>query len=176
MGAFLRDINYSIRRQKESGVHDAPVSARGFRDYRDKTTSFETVAVETNFGANLTGTGDPERMPGTRVSGDWTLGRHAAADTRDRDTNHLAAIPGIGRGAAHRRAPRRPFLVQITEHAGALEILRHRAGEQPRRECGRCFARAFHVAPPNNRTAAPQGVTSAARVLRSAWIPASVTS
>ncbi len=50
---------------------EAPVSARGFRDYRDKTKSFESVAVETNFGANLTGTGDPERVPGMRVSGDW---------------------------------------------------------------------------------------------------------
>ena len=35
---------------------EAPVSARGFRDYRDKTRSFESVAVETHFGANLTGT------------------------------------------------------------------------------------------------------------------------
>ena len=50
---------------------EAPVSARGFRDYRDKTKSFESVAVETPFGANLTGTGDPERVPGVRVSGDW---------------------------------------------------------------------------------------------------------
>src|SRR5262245_4911812 len=33
--------------------------------------SFEAVAVETGFGANLTGSGDPERVPGTRVSGDW---------------------------------------------------------------------------------------------------------
>ncbi|MEO7085700.1 MAG: ABC transporter permease [Gemmatimonadaceae bacterium] len=50
---------------------EAPVSAPGFRDYRDKTTSFESVAVENQFGANLTGSGDPERVPGTRVSGDW---------------------------------------------------------------------------------------------------------
>jgi putative ABC transport system permease protein len=51
---------------------EAPVSAAGFRDYRDKTSSFESVAVETNFGANLTATGgDAERVPGERVSGDW---------------------------------------------------------------------------------------------------------
>ena len=50
---------------------EAPISNRGFRDYRDKTTSFESVAVETQFGANLTGSGDPERVPGVRVSGDW---------------------------------------------------------------------------------------------------------
>ena len=50
---------------------EAPISARGFRDYRDKTKSFESVAVEMQFGANLTGTGDPERIPGVRVSGDY---------------------------------------------------------------------------------------------------------
>src|SRR5690242_20868507 len=50
---------------------EAPVSARGYRDYRDKTSSFESVAVESQFGANLTGSGDPERVPGVRVSGDW---------------------------------------------------------------------------------------------------------
>jgi putative ABC transport system permease protein len=51
---------------------EAPVSAHGFKDYRDLTKSFALVGVETPFGANLTGTGDePERVPGTRVSGDW---------------------------------------------------------------------------------------------------------
>jgi putative ABC transport system permease protein len=55
---------------------EAPVSSHGFKDYRDKTNSFESVSVEAQFGANLTGTGDPERVPGVRVSGDWfhTLG------------------------------------------------------------------------------------------------------
>ena len=57
---------------------EAPVSARGFRDYRDQTKSFSLVAVETGFGANLTGAGEPERVPGVRVSGDWfaVLGVH----------------------------------------------------------------------------------------------------
>jgi len=50
---------------------EAPVSAPGFRDYRDKTKSFEAVAVETGWAANLTGTGDPERVPASRVSGDY---------------------------------------------------------------------------------------------------------
>src|SRR5690348_14808283 len=79
---------------------EAPVSARGFRDYRDKTSSFESVAVETPFGANLTGTGDPERVPGVRVSGDWfhTLGVGAAQGRvlgRDDDVpghEHVAVI------------------------------------------------------------------------------------
>ena len=50
---------------------EAPVSAVGFRDYRDKTKSFEAMAVETGWSANLTGTGDPERVPASRVSGDY---------------------------------------------------------------------------------------------------------
>ena len=50
---------------------EAPVSAVGFRDYRDKTKSFQAVAVETGWSANLTGDGDPERVPASRVSGDY---------------------------------------------------------------------------------------------------------
>jgi predicted permease len=50
---------------------EAPVSAAGFRDYRDKTKSFESVAVQTGWSANLTGVGDPERLQGSRVSGDY---------------------------------------------------------------------------------------------------------
>jgi putative ABC transport system permease protein len=50
---------------------EAPVSAIGFRDYHDKTQSFQAVAVETGWSANLTGSGDPERVPASRVSGDY---------------------------------------------------------------------------------------------------------
>ena len=79
---------------------EAPVSARGFRDYRDKTTSFESVAVETQFGANLTGTGDPERVPGTRVSGDWfhvlgvspLLGRTIQRDDDEPGREHVVVL------------------------------------------------------------------------------------
>src|ERR1051326_7654250 len=45
----------------------APVSAQAFRDYRDNTQSFDGVAVETGWGVNLTGTGDPERVPAGKV-------------------------------------------------------------------------------------------------------------
>ena len=76
---LLRALPYRAPSQLVSIEHfypslnsmEAPVSARGFRDYRDQTKSFESVAVETPFGANLTATGDPERVPGARVSGDW---------------------------------------------------------------------------------------------------------
>ena len=79
---------------------EAPVSARGFRDYRDKTRSFESVAVETQFGANLTGTGNPERIPGVRVSGDWfhvlgvapQLGRSLNRDDDEPGHEHVVVL------------------------------------------------------------------------------------
>ncbi len=49
----------------------APVSARGYNDYRTLTHSFASVAVQTGWGVNLTGLGEPERLTGTRVSADY---------------------------------------------------------------------------------------------------------
>jgi putative ABC transport system permease protein len=46
----------------------AGVSPPGFRDYRDRTVSFETVAITRGWSANLTGVGDPVRVTGSRVS------------------------------------------------------------------------------------------------------------
>ena len=59
---------------------EAPVSALGFTEYRDKTKSFDGMAVQTGFGPNLTGFGDPERLQGGRVTGQYfsTLGVPAA--------------------------------------------------------------------------------------------------
>src|SRR4051812_21365355 len=79
---------------------EAPVSARGFRDYRDKTSSFESVAVESGFGANLTGTGDPERVPAVRVSGDWfhvlgvqpLVGRALGRDDDEPGKDHVVVL------------------------------------------------------------------------------------
>ena len=79
---------------------EAPVSAIGFRDYRDKTKSFEAVAVETGWSANLTGTGDPERIPAARVSGDYfrvfgvapELGRTFGRDEDEPGKNNVVVI------------------------------------------------------------------------------------
>ncbi len=46
----------------------APVSASGFRHYRDDTRSFESVAVSTGWQPNLTGAGEPERLLGAQGS------------------------------------------------------------------------------------------------------------
>ena len=50
---------------------DAPVSAAGFRDYRDRTKTFESVVVQSGWGANLTGAGEPVRVAADRVSAGW---------------------------------------------------------------------------------------------------------
>jgi len=75
---LLRALPYRNPSDLVSIIHDypslkleAPLSPRRFTEYRDKLTSFSAMGVETGFGANLTGTGDPERVPGSRVSGDW---------------------------------------------------------------------------------------------------------
>ena len=74
----------------------ASVSVAGFRDYRDRTHSFDAVAVETGWRANLSGAGDPEQVPATKVSGDFfrvfgvpaqlgrTFGRDEDAPGKDR--------------------------------------------------------------------------------------------
>ena len=50
---------------------DASVSAGGFRDYRDRTRGFSSVAVQSGWGANLTGYGEPIRITASRVSADY---------------------------------------------------------------------------------------------------------
>ena len=54
----------------------APVSVPGFRDYQALGRTFESMAVENGWAANLTGQGEPVRVPGARVTGRFfgTLG------------------------------------------------------------------------------------------------------
>ena len=49
----------------------APVSVAGFLAYQKKAETFETAAVQQGWQPSLTGRGDPERMRGSKVSGDW---------------------------------------------------------------------------------------------------------
>ncbi|HEY4319574.1 MAG TPA: ABC transporter permease [Gemmatimonadales bacterium] len=54
----------------------APVSAPGYQDYRDRTHSFASVAVESGWRANITGAGEPQALVGKKVTGSFftTLG------------------------------------------------------------------------------------------------------
>jgi putative ABC transport system permease protein len=47
----------------------APVSAIGFRDYQEGARSFQSMAVQAGWAANLTGVGDPVRLQGSQVTG-----------------------------------------------------------------------------------------------------------
>jgi putative ABC transport system permease protein len=85
---LLRPLPYRAPEQLVTIYHyyaglnhlEAPVSAIGFRDYRDRARDFSAVAVEAEWNVNLTGFGDPQRLRGTRVSGLFfqTLGVPAA--------------------------------------------------------------------------------------------------
>ena len=50
---------------------EAPVSVPGFLDYKRKARSFESMAVQTSWQANLTGIDEPVRMVGQRVTGEF---------------------------------------------------------------------------------------------------------
>jgi putative ABC transport system permease protein len=79
---------------------EAPVSAPGFKDYRDRTHSFSSVAVETGWNVNLTGLGDPQRLGGTRVSGQFfatlgvapALGRVLTVDDDQAGHDHVVVL------------------------------------------------------------------------------------
>ncbi|HVG21090.1 MAG TPA: ABC transporter permease [Blastocatellia bacterium] len=47
---------------------EAPVSGRGFIDYKEQTDIFEEAAVATGWNVNLTESGEPERIQGRAVS------------------------------------------------------------------------------------------------------------
>jgi predicted permease len=49
----------------------APVSVQGFKSYQGLTKLFATAAVQTGWGPSLTEHGDPERLAGSRVTGDY---------------------------------------------------------------------------------------------------------
>jgi putative ABC transport system permease protein len=78
----------------------APVSARGFTRYRDDTHSFSQVAVQSGWGVNMTGIGEPERLNGSRVSADYfrvygveaARGRTFTADEDVPGKNHEVVI------------------------------------------------------------------------------------
>lgn len=58
----------------------APVSVQGFKSYQGLTNLFSSAAVQTGWGPSLTEHGDPERLQGGRVTGDYftTFGVTAA--------------------------------------------------------------------------------------------------
>jgi putative ABC transport system permease protein len=71
---------YNLRTERNR----APLSVPDVDDYRREASSLAGLAVFTNWTANLTGAGSPERLEGTRVSGNFfqLLGVHPAVGAR----------------------------------------------------------------------------------------------
>jgi putative ABC transport system permease protein len=73
-GVLLRQLPYEKPEQlaliweKGFGMNQLPVSASEFRDYRDQTQSFSSLAAFDTADFNLTGGELPERVPGAQVS------------------------------------------------------------------------------------------------------------
>jgi putative ABC transport system permease protein len=78
----------------------AGVSPPGFRDYRDRTQSFESVAITRGWSANLTGVGEPVRVTGSRVSADYfktygiapAIGRSFLAEEDSPGNEHVVVL------------------------------------------------------------------------------------
>src|SRR5262245_39621583 len=89
---------YNARTERER----APFSIPDLEDYRRGNTTLADMAVFTNWAANLTGIGPPERLEGTRVSGNFfqLLGAHAwlgrTLEPRDEDSDARVAVLTYG--------------------------------------------------------------------------------
>ena len=78
----------------------APVSVPGFRDYSARTDLFASAAVENDMAMNQTGSGEPERVNVTLVSGQFfpllgvppALGRTLQPDEAVAGKNHVAVL------------------------------------------------------------------------------------
>jgi predicted permease len=78
----------------------AAVSITGFRDYQGQSQVFQRAAVETGWGPNLTGEGDPEQLNAERVTGDYftslgvpaALGRTLRADEAELGHDHVVVL------------------------------------------------------------------------------------
>src|SRR5215207_6452964 len=60
-----------IQASPKLGLATWGVSQADFAAYRDQNRSFESVAIYTNTATNLTGIGEPERLPVTNVTADF---------------------------------------------------------------------------------------------------------
>jgi putative ABC transport system permease protein len=77
-GTLLRTLPYpeperlvTVEHHYPSQDLHAPVSVQGFKSYQDLTNIFSSAAVMTGWGPSLTEHGDPERLNGSRVTGDY---------------------------------------------------------------------------------------------------------
>jgi putative ABC transport system permease protein len=106
--------NYS-----QMNLPKASLSVPSYVEYRDHVQAFEQVAVGTNWSANLTGAGEPERIQGARVTANFlaTLGvkpakGRAFLDEEDRPGGDRVVV--VSHGLWQRRFGADPALVGKT--------------------------------------------------------------
>jgi len=89
---------YNLRTERDR----APLSIPDLADYQRQATSVEAFAAFTNWTANLTGSGEPERLEGVRTSGDFfaVIGTRAhlgrALQRADEETSARVAVMTYG--------------------------------------------------------------------------------
>jgi putative ABC transport system permease protein len=90
---------YNARTERDR----APLSLPDLEDYRRDSSSLAGLAVFTNWTTNLTGDGSPERLEGTRVSGNFfqllgvhpLFGRVLQPDDEDREARVTVLTHGL---------------------------------------------------------------------------------
>ncbi|HKQ97743.1 MAG TPA: ABC transporter permease [Candidatus Polarisedimenticolia bacterium] len=81
---------------RDMNLPQATISVPTYLEYRDHVDAFESVAAGTNYSANLTGSGEPERVQGARVTYNFlkTIG---VAPAQGRDFLPEEDVPGSER-------------------------------------------------------------------------------
>jgi putative ABC transport system permease protein len=90
---------YNTRTERDR----APLSLPDLEDYRREASTVAGLALFTNWTTNLTGAGDPERLDGVRVSGDFFrllgtrawLGRLLQPEDEERETRATVLTHGL---------------------------------------------------------------------------------
>ena len=116
---------YNLRSERDR----APFSIPDLEDYRRDNTTLSSLAIFTSWAANLTGIGPPERLDGTRVSGNFfqLLGARAwlgrTLDPSDEDGN--ARVTVLTYGLWQRRFGGDPAIVgrDITLNGAAYTVV-----------------------------------------------------
>jgi putative ABC transport system permease protein len=104
---LLRPLNYADSERLVMINHNYPkldlkasVSAIGYSHYRDHNQSFESIGAGTGWPANLTGSGDPERLAGMSVThsflpmlgAKYSLGRAITVDDDQPGKNRVVVL------------------------------------------------------------------------------------
>jgi putative ABC transport system permease protein len=116
---------YNARTERDR----APLSYPDFEDYRREASTLTGLALFTNWTTNLTGAGSPERLDGTRVSGNFfeLLGTKPLAGRllESEDEEHESHVTVLSYGLWRRRFGGDPAIIgsNITLNGGGYTVV-----------------------------------------------------